>query len=91
MQLTRDEMRAKLEEADGEEGLSEDDLKAILKGVVQSTLDIVSEKVFAAEYKKLFARVTVFHPASEFELLKKKKDFTSISWKATYDFQDRAG
>jgi hypothetical protein len=70
---------------DGEEGLSEEELKAVLKGVVQITLDITAERVFAAEYKKLFARVSGFHPPSEFASMKARKGFTSVSWNGTYD------
>jgi hypothetical protein len=73
---------------DGEEaakgGFSEDDLKALLKGMVQTTLDITQEKVFAAEYKKGFARVARFHSAREYEAVKGMKDFKSLSWKGKY-------
>lgn len=69
----------------GEKVFTEDDLKALLKGVVQTTLDITSEKIFAAEYKKGFARVARFHSAREFEAVKGMKDFTSVSWKGKYD------
>jgi hypothetical protein len=70
---------------DGPAGsFSEDDLQALLKGVVQATLDITQEKVFAAEYKKGFARVARFHAAREFEAVKGMKDFKSVSWKGKY-------
>ena len=65
-------------------GFSEEELKALLKGVVQTTLDITHEKVFAAEYKKGFARVARFHAAREYEAVKDMKDFKSRSWKGKY-------
>lgn len=65
--------------------LSEEELKALLKGVVQTTLDIMQDKIFAAEYKKGFARVARFHSAREFEAVKGMKDYASVSWKGRYD------
>lgn len=74
---------------DGEEepakgSFSAEDLKALLKGMVQTTLDITQEKVFAAEYKKGFARVARFHAAREYAAVKDMKDFKSLSWKGKY-------
>ena len=66
------------------QALSEEDLKTLIKGIVQTTLDIQTEKVFAAEYKKGFARVARFHSAREFEAVKGMKDFKSVSWKGKY-------
>jgi hypothetical protein len=70
---------------------SEEDLKALLKGVVQITLDIMQERVFAAEYKKGFARVARFHSAREFEAVKGMKDFASMSWKGRFDVKKGLG
>lgn len=67
------------------QAFTEEDLKTLLKGVVQITLDIMQERVFAAEYKKGFARVARFHAAREFEAVKGMKDFSSLSWKGRYD------
>lgn len=72
------------EEEPGKGSYSEEDLKALLKGMVQATLEITQEKVFAAEYKKGFARVARFHAAREYEGLKGMKDFKSMSWKGKY-------
>lgn len=75
------------DEDDGreEKAFTEDDLKTLLKGVVQTTVDIMQEKIFAAEYKKGFARVARFHGAREFDAVKSMKDFMSVSWKGKYD------
>lgn len=72
------------EEEPAKGSYSEEDLKALLKGVVQATLDITQEKVFAAEYKKGFARVARFHAAREYEAVMGMKDFKSKSWKGKY-------
>jgi hypothetical protein len=63
---------------------TEADLKALLQGVVQATLDIVQEKTFAAEFRKGYARVAKLFPAREFEALKGMKDFKSLSWKGRF-------
>jgi hypothetical protein len=63
---------------------TEADLKALLNGVAQTTLDIVQEKLFAAEFKKGYARVVKLFPAREFDLHKPMKDFKSVSWKGRY-------
>lgn len=73
------------EAGSGSKGFGEEDLRALLKGMVQTTLDIMQEKVFAAEYKKGFARVARFHSAREFEAVKGMKDFRSVSWKGKFD------
>jgi hypothetical protein len=69
---------------DGADDFTEDDLKEILKGLIQSTLDIVSERVFAASYKTLFARVGGLYPVAEFESLRNKKGFASQSWNGRF-------
>ena len=76
------------EEAEGEDGEAEEppDPKTIVKGVVQTTLDIATEKVFAAEYRKLHAKVSKLHAASAFEGLKAMKGFKSVSWNGKFDF-----
>lgn len=72
------------EEEKAKPGFSEAELKALLKGMVQTTLEIMQEKVFAAEYKKGFARVARFHAPREFESVKGMKDFKSLSWNGKY-------
>jgi hypothetical protein len=70
---------------DGEDAFTEDDLKDILKAMVRSTLDILSERVFAASYKNLFGTIAGLYPAAEFESLRNKKGFASQSWNGTYN------
>jgi hypothetical protein len=70
---------------DGKDAFTEDDLKHILKAMVQSTLDIQSERVFAASYKKLFGTVAGLYPAAEFESMRNKKGFASQSWNGTFN------
>ena len=73
------------DEEEPEKGsFSAEDLKALLKGMVQATLEIVQEKVFAAEYKKGFARVARLDAAREFGAVKDMKDFRSQSWNGKY-------
>jgi hypothetical protein len=62
------------------------DPKAIVKGVVQTTLEISTEKVFAAEYRKLHAKVSKLHAAPAFEGLKAMKGFKSVSWNGKFDY-----
>jgi hypothetical protein len=76
---------AEAEDAEPEaKEFTEADLKALLQGVVQATLDIVQEKTFAAEFKKGYARVAKLFPAREFEALKGMKDFKGLSWKGRF-------
>lgn len=72
------------EEESAKGAFSEEDLKALLKGIVQTTLDITQEKVFSAEYRKGFARVARFHSIREYDGVKGMKDFKSVSWKGKY-------
>ena len=76
------------EEAENEEGGAAEppDPESIVKGVVQTTLDIATEKVFAAEYRKLHAKVSKLHAASAFEGLKAMKGFRSVSWNGKFDW-----
>lgn len=76
------------EEAEDEDGEAAEppDPKTIVKGVVQTTVDIATEKVFAAEYRKLHAKVSKLHAASAFEGLKAMKAFKSVSWNGKFDF-----
>jgi hypothetical protein len=61
----------------------------IVKGVVRTTVDIATEKVFAAEYRKLHAKVAKLHPVGAFEGLKAMPGFRGRSWKGTYDWPAR--
>jgi hypothetical protein len=80
-----DEDGADFDEDEPEEReFTEADLKALLQGVAQATLDIVQEKLFAAEFRKGYARVVKLFPAREFEALKGMKDFKSVSWKGRF-------
>lgn len=53
--------------------------------MVQSTLDIRSERVFAASYRKLFGTVAGLYPAAEFESIRNKKGSASQSWNGTFN------
>lgn len=76
----------------GEEGEETEppDPQDIAKAVAQTTLDIVAEKVFAAEYRKLHAKVAKLHPTGAFEGLKAMQGFRGRSWKGTYDWPGEA-
>jgi hypothetical protein len=75
-------------DADPEDGAVEEppDPKTVVKGVVQTTLEIATEKVFAAEYRKLHAKVAKLHAASAFEGLKAMKGFKGVSWNGKFDY-----
>jgi len=75
-------------DAESEEGETEEppDPKTVVKGVVQTTLEIVAEKVFAADYRKLHAKVAKLHAAPAFEGLKAMKAFKSVSWSGKFDY-----
>lgn len=68
----------------GEDNFTEDDLKGILKSIIQDTLDIRAERVFGGYYKVFLLPVGGLYPVSEFETLSKKRGFESVSWNGTY-------
>ena len=73
------------EDEDGE-AAEPPDPKTIVKGVLLTTVDIATERVFAAEYRKLHAKVSKLHAASAFEGLKAMKAFKSVSWNGKFDY-----
>lgn len=75
-----------VDEDSEEEEAEAPDPKVVLKMVLQTTLDIVTERVFAAEYRKLHAKVSKLHPAAQFSGLKSMQGFTSRSWDGKYDY-----
>lgn len=65
----------------------EDDIvdeKEVFKDLLKTTLDVIGEKKFSAQYKKFFVRFGGFFEDSEFEALSKLKEFESMSWNGKY-------
>lgn len=69
---------------DNKDAFTEENLKDILKEIVQEALDLRSEKVFSACYKAWFIPVSGLYPIADFEKLSKKSGFECASWNGTY-------
>jgi hypothetical protein len=59
--------------------------KAALKDLAKTVLDIAEEKVFSAQYKKLFLPLGGLFPAADFEKMRGYKRFVSRSWAGKFD------
>jgi hypothetical protein len=64
--------------------------KEVLKDLAKTVLDISEEKVFSAQYKKLFIRLGGLFPAADFEKMRGYKQFVSCSWAGKFDQGDES-
>jgi hypothetical protein len=63
----------------------EEDFKEELEAMVNLALDILDESVFAASYLEDRALMEGLFPAEEFEDMKGRTGFMSLSWKGKFD------
>lgn len=63
----------------------EEDFKDELEALVNATLDVIEESVFAAQYSKLSVQMGGLFPAEDFEAMKGFEGFESVSWNGKYD------
>lgn len=73
------------EEESEESAEAEEDIKEELEALVNTTLDIIEESLFSAQYETLSVRMGGLFPAEDFEAMKELKDFESVSWNGTFD------
>ena len=84
-----------IEDEDGDEGASLDaeaaeaelheDFREEMEAMVNLALDILDESVFAARYSEDGAPMDGMFPAEEFEAMRGRPGFSSLSWKGRFD------